>query len=172
MLIEETKKWLIIQIKPNCYNIANRNLERQGFETFVPKMRVTIKTNNKFLTKETYVFPGYIFVYFNPNEPFWKKINNTYGVLRVLTFNKKPEEISNDMILQIKNRYNLKKFESKSENLEKGDFIKMYTGPFADFFAKVESIEKNNRIWFLLEYEGKMQRLKFKNDGKVRYKKL
>ena len=35
------KKWFIAQIKPNSYNSATQNLERQGFETFVPKMKIT-----------------------------------------------------------------------------------------------------------------------------------
>ena len=35
------KKWFIAQIKPNSYNSAIQNLERQGFETFLPKMEIT-----------------------------------------------------------------------------------------------------------------------------------
>ena len=35
------KRWYIAQIKPNSYNSAIRNLERQGFETFLPKMDIT-----------------------------------------------------------------------------------------------------------------------------------
>ena len=31
------KKWFIAQIKPNSYNSAIQNLERQGFEIFLPK---------------------------------------------------------------------------------------------------------------------------------------
>ena len=35
------KKWFIAQIKPNSYRSATQNLERQGFETFLPKMEIT-----------------------------------------------------------------------------------------------------------------------------------
>ena len=35
------KKWFIAQIKPNSYHSAIQNLERQGFETFLPKMEIT-----------------------------------------------------------------------------------------------------------------------------------
>lgn len=41
MLENEGKKWFAVQIKPNSYNLAARNLHRQGFETFLPKMTIT-----------------------------------------------------------------------------------------------------------------------------------
>ena len=28
--------WFLAQLKPNCANIADRNLKRQGFQTFLP----------------------------------------------------------------------------------------------------------------------------------------
>ena len=172
MLNIKNIKWFVVQIKPNSYDLANRNLKRQGFETFIPKMKVTNKINNKFITKEENVFPGYIFVSFNPFLPLWQKINYTYGVSKVLSFNKKPAEISSDLILKIKNRYNLNDNLSTNDKLHPGDLLKIYSGPFVDFFAKVESVDKNNRIWVLLEYDGKMQRLKLKNNKNLQYKKL
>jgi transcriptional antiterminator RfaH len=60
------KKWFIAQIKPNSYHSAIQNLERQGFETFLPKMEITQKQKNKFVVKTVNVFPGYMFVCFDP----------------------------------------------------------------------------------------------------------
>ena len=57
------KKWFIAQIKPNSYDSAIQNLERQGFETFLPNMEITQRQKNQFVVKNVYVFPGYIFVY-------------------------------------------------------------------------------------------------------------
>ena len=95
------KKWFIAQIKPNSSHYATQNLERQGFQTFLPKMEITNRKGNKFVVKNVYVFPGYIFVYFNPHIISWTKINSTYGVSKILTFNKKPAVISSDLILPI-----------------------------------------------------------------------
>ena len=48
------KKWYIVQIKSNSYDLAVRNLERQGFETFLPKNEVTIKTwHSEFKVEDT-----------------------------------------------------------------------------------------------------------------------
>ena len=166
------KKWFIAQIKPNSYNSAIQNLERQGFETFLPKMEITQRQKNKFVVKNAYVFPGYMFVCFNSRIVNWAKINSTYGVSKILAFNKKPSEISSDLILELKIRYEINSNPTQNEKLQKGDSIKFYTGPFADLIAKVESVDEKNRIWVLLEAMGGNQRLKLKNIEKNKYKKI
>ena len=166
------KKWYIAQIKPNSYHSATQNLERQGFETFLPKMKITERQENKFLFKNVYVFPGYMFVCFDPHIIPWTKINSTYGVKKILAFNKKPSEISSDLILQLKRRYEIEGNSRRKEKLQKGDSIKFYLGPFADLIAKVESVDENNRIWVLLEAMGGKRKLKLQNFQKLKYNKL
>jgi transcriptional antiterminator RfaH len=62
------RKWCIIQIKPNSYDRAIRNLERQGFEAFLPQIKKTIRQNSKFVDMKHYVFPGYMFVSFKQDS--------------------------------------------------------------------------------------------------------
>ena len=166
------KKWCIAQIKPNSYRSAIQNLERQGFEAFLPKMEITQRKENKFVVKNAYVFPGYMFVCFDPHSITWSKINSTYGVSKILTSNKKPSEISSDFILALKNRYEINSNPMQKEKLHKGDSIKFYAGPFVDLIAKVESVDKNNRIWVLLESMDAKHRLKIKNVEKIKYNKV
>ena len=166
------KRWCIAQIKPNSYNSAIQNLERQGFETFLPKMEITQRQENKFFVKNVYVFPGYIFVCFDPQIINWPKINSTYGVSKVLASNKKPSEISSDLILELKNRYEINSNPTQKEKLQKGDSIKFYSGPFTDLIAKVEGVDEKKRIWILLELMGGYQRLKLQNLKKNQYNKV
>ena len=166
------KKWFIVQIKPNSYNSAIQNLERQGFETFLPKMEITKRQKNKFLVKNVYVFPGYMFVCFDPHSITWSKINSTYGVSKILTFSNKPSEISSDFILALKDRYEINSNPTRKETLKQGDSIKFSTGPFADLIAKVESVDERHRIWVLLESMGGNQRLKLHNAEKNQYSKF
>ena len=166
------KKWFIAQVKSNSYNSAIQNLERQGFETFLPKMKITLRQKNKFIIKNVYVFPGYMFVCFDPYIISWTKINSTYGVSKILAFNQKPSEISSDLILELKTRYEINHNPVLKEKLQKGDSIKFNLGPFADLIAKVESVDENNRIWVILEAMGGYQRLKLQNVEKNKYDKF
>ena len=95
-----------------------------------------------------------------------------HGVSKILSFNNKPAEISSDLILALKNRYSANETLSGNENLEKGDRIKMITGPFVNFFAKVENVEGSNRIWILLENSGVIQKLKLENRLNIDYNKV
>ena len=166
------KIWSIAQIKPNSYNSAIQNLERQGFKTFLPKMEITQRQENKFVVKNVHVFPGYMFVCLDQNIITWTKINSTYGVSKILTFSNKPAEISSDLILELKNRYEINSKSTKKEKLQNGDSIKFFKGPFTDLIAKVESGDEKNRIWILLEAMGGYQRLKLQNVEKNKHAKL
>ena len=113
-----------------------------------------------------------MFVCFDLRILSWTKINSTYGVSKILAYNKKPSEISSDLILELKKRYQININPTQKVNLKKGDSIKFYAGPFVDLIAKVESVEKNNRIWVLLEVMGLKHRLNLKNIEKNKYDKL
>ena len=80
--------------------------------------------------------------------------------------------VSSDLILELKNRYEINFNRYQNEKLEKGDNIKFYVGPFTDLIAKVESIDENNRIWVLLEAMGGYQRLKLQSAKKIKYKRV
>lgn len=70
-------------------------------------MEITQRQNEKFIVKNVYVFPGYIFVCYNSHIINWTKINSTYGVSKILALNNKPAEISYDLILELKKKYQI-----------------------------------------------------------------
>ena len=113
-----------------------------------------------------------MFVCFDPHIITWTKINSTYGVSKILTFSNKPAEISSDLILELKNKYDINSKSTQKEKLQKGDTIKFYMGPFADLIAKVESVDEKYRVWILLEAMGGYQKLKLQNVKKNQYNKV
>ena len=42
--------WFLLQFKPNSHGIAESNLNRQGFDTFLPYEEITEYHNNKLKT--------------------------------------------------------------------------------------------------------------------------
>ena len=163
------QKWMIAQIKPNSCDLAVRNLERQGFKTFVPKIKTTIKKEDRFINKNVSLFPGYVFIAFNPYQLTWMKINSTYGVSKVLVFNKKPSEISYDIILALKDRYEKNIDSTLKENFQTGDTIRFNSGPFVDIFARIEKVDSKKRIWILLEVMGGYRKLNLKQTEILKY---
>ena len=76
-------KWMVVQTKSNCENKASKNLMRQGFSVFFPKIKKNVSRFNKFYSTIKPLFPGYIFVSIIENKS-WTPIESTYGVFKIL----------------------------------------------------------------------------------------
>jgi hypothetical protein len=55
-------QWYLIQFKPNSHRVAERNLHRQGFQTFLPMQKITRRKASRFVSDLKPLFPGYMFV--------------------------------------------------------------------------------------------------------------
>ena len=86
-------KWFLVQLKPNSAQIAKRNLERQGFRVFNPTRLIAKRASSKFVDKHEQLFPGYMFVSFDPEDGRWQAINSTFGVARLVQFGSMPKHL-------------------------------------------------------------------------------
>jgi transcriptional antiterminator RfaH len=81
-----SKEWFVLQFKPNSHYQASKNLNQQGFETFLPLHDSTTRKSSRFISTKKPLFPGYMFITFDRTENDWHKINNTYGVSKLSYF--------------------------------------------------------------------------------------
>jgi transcriptional antiterminator RfaH len=150
-----SKEWFILQFKSNSHHQAKTNLTRQGFETFLPLNETTSRKASRFITTTQPLFPGYMFISFDRAENKWHRINNTYGVSRLVTFNSILQSIPNTFINNLMLRCDLSAKLLSSKKFKKGDQVKILNGPFANFIANVEKYETDQRIWLLLDLMGR-----------------
>jgi transcriptional antiterminator RfaH len=157
--INLSKEWFILQFKPNSHHQAVKNLNQQGFETFLPLNDTTSRKASRFVTSTKPLFPGYMFISFDRTEPKWHKINNTYGVSRLITFNSILKSISSTFVEDLKRRYDLSGKLLPMQKLKKGDQVTVLKGPFANFIATVEKYEADQRIWILMDLMGRKAKI-------------
>jgi transcriptional antiterminator RfaH len=93
--------WFLAQLKPNCVQVASKNLGRQGFRTFLPMEEETRQRNGKFVMANKPLFPGYIFVAFDVTRGLWRSVNSTYGITRLVSFGKEPAPVPLDLVSQL-----------------------------------------------------------------------
>jgi len=158
------KEWFILQFKANSHNQATKNLNRQGFETFLPLHNTTSRKLSRFVNTSKPLFPGYMFVRFDRAKPEWYKINNTYGVSQLITFNSILKSIPTTFVDSLMKRYDLSGKLIPAEKLKKGDHVTVLTGPFANFIATVEEYEADQRIWVLIDLMGRKSRIQTQSD--------
>ena len=159
-----SKEWFILQFKPNAHHQANKNLNRQGFKTFLPLHDTTSRNVSRFINTTRPLFPGYMFITFDRAETKWHKINNTYGVSRLITFNSILKSIPKTFVENLMKRYDLSGNLLPLEKLKKGDQVKILKGPFANFIATVEKYEDDQRIWVLMDLMGRKSKIQATTD--------
>jgi transcriptional antiterminator RfaH len=154
---EET--WYLAQLKPNSARIAERNLTRQGFRTFLPRHHETRRGSGKFATALKPLFPGYVFVAFDPMRGPWRAINATYGVSRLVCTGNVPQAVPDEIVSGLLARCDEAGVFDPASPFKPGDQVRIGAGPFLDFVASVEEMESDRRVWVLLELMGRQTRM-------------
>ena len=160
-----SKEWFILQFKSNSHHQASKNLNRQGFETFLPLHDTTSRKLSRFISTAKPLFPGYMFVKFDRAESDWHKINNTYGVSCLITFNSILKSIPTIFVDSLIKRYDLSGKLLPIQKLKKGDQVKLLKGPFANFAATIEKYEDDQRIWVLIDLMGRKSKLQTETES-------
>ena len=159
-----SKEWFILQFKPNAHHQANKNLIQQGFETFLPFHNTTSRNVSRFINATRPLFPGYMFISFDRTEPKWHKINNTYGVSRLVTFNSTLKSLPTTFVNNLMKRYDLSGNLLPIQKLKEGDQVKLLKGPFANFIATIEKYEDDQRVWVLMDLMGRKSKIQTATD--------
>ena len=159
-----SKEWFILQFKPNAHHQVVKNLNQQGFKTFLPLHNTTTRNASRFINANRPLFPGYMFITFDRTESKWHKINNTYGVSRLLTFNSTLKSIPATFINNLMERYDSSGKLLPIRKLKKGDQVKVLKGPFASFVATVEKYEDDHRVWVLMDLMGRKSKIQTVTD--------
>lgn len=156
---DDSATWFLAQLKPNSHRIAERNLRRQGFTTFLPMQERTRSRNGKFTTSLEPLFPGYVFVAFDTARGGWRAINATYGVSRLVSLGSAPAAVPRELVAHLMQRCDATGKLCPLQDLQQGDPVRFTSGPFADFVTRIEEIATDRRVWVLLELMGRPTRV-------------
>lgn len=151
--------WFLAQIKPNSHKIAERNLARQGFQTFLPMQEETRRISGRFTTLMRPLFPGYLFVALDILQGSWRKVNSTYGITRLVGLANEPTPVPCQLVSQLMLRCDHAGKLLPPSLLKTGDAVTVTKGPFTNFVATIESVTPDRRVWLLMELMGAQTRV-------------
>ena len=138
------KKFYVVHTKPKQENKAKRNLEFQGFKTWLPIYKKTIQRKAKLIIKQEPYFPGYIFVLIDPIKDNWSRIFNTIGVKYLITCAGKPKAVEKTAIIVLKNIIS-------NDNLNVNDNVRVLSGKLYSKKGKILEFCSSDRVKLLLE---------------------
>ncbi|WP_428027923.1 transcription termination/antitermination protein NusG [Altererythrobacter sp.] len=155
----QTDLWYLAQIKPNCGQIAQRNLTRQKFKTFLPLERETRTRGTRYVTTTRPYFPGYLFVAFDPDSAPWRAIRSTQGVAGLVCFGQQPAPVPTGIVEELLARAREDGTIRPSLEMSDGDVVRIADGPLVGFVGQVERLAPEQRAWVLLDVMGKKTRV-------------
>lgn len=165
MAVEGTgTRWFLAQVKPNAARIAERNLRRQGFATFLPLEDGTRRMRGRFVGTARPLFPGYVFVAFDPGAGFWRAINATGGITRLVSFGGMPAPVPPAIMEGLLDRCDPTGRLRPPMKLQPGDPVRLVAGPFAELMGRIEAIAPERRVWVLIEIMGRQTRVAVEPD--------
>ena len=153
-------RWYVAQVKPNGFARAEANLDRQGFETFMPLRRKTVRHARQMRDVLRPVFPGYLFIKFGSERADWRKINSTFGVSKLISFEAgKPAPVPDALMAGLRARCDDHQILQPLDDLRTGERVRMLSGAFADFVGEVEEMVSNDCVRLLFELMGQTTRV-------------
>lgn len=145
--------WHLIQSKPRLELIALENLINQGYECYLPTIKVERVIQNKIEVKKSPLFPRYLFVKLDDDfaSKSWAPIRSTKGVSNLVKFGEALAKVHDDLVDLIRAREFQEKYQI--EPLYKnGQTLKILKGPFAGFESIYQGMDDEMRIIVLLEF--------------------
>lgn len=160
MINNESDNWYLAQLKPNGFERAIFNLNRQKFVTFMPMRRKTVRHARRLKEVLQPIFPGYVFVRFGAHSIDWRKINSTIGVTRLVSFHaEKPAAVPKGLIAALIKRCDEQDVLRPLDDLKTGEAVKMVSGSFAEFVGEIEAFVAADRLRILFDFMGQKTRM-------------
>ena len=128
--------WYVVQTRSRFEKKSHQLLLNKGLISYLP-LQVKMKLWSDRLKKvEEPLFSGYLFVQFEEANKY--EILNTLGIVRFISFGGKYATISERYINSIKKALaNEEDLEIVELNYEPEQEVKIISGPFKDYYAKV-----------------------------------
>ena len=162
--LAESERWYVARTLPQRELHAARQLNNQGFRTFVPRYWKNRRHARRVETISAALFPRYIFVVVDRTRDRWRSINGTLGVDRLLMYGGEPQAVPVGIVenlIAVADGQGNVRFDFR---LKEGDAIKVTAGPFADLVGQLEQLDDNGRVRVLLEILGGRVRVVLSRD--------
>lgn len=168
------KAWYAVKCKHYRELETDIALNVRGIETYLPQTRKDKRnTHNKNLHTEP-LFPSYLFIHMNEGEDDFYVVDKTPGVIGTVKLTHReidgemydyPTVVPDAIIEELKAREDEQGIHAVKYDYQKGDPIRIKSGPFHDVEALVTGT-KDERVLALITILGKQQSIEL-NYGQV-----
>ena len=153
--------WYVVHTHPQGETRAKTNLERQNFETYLPRYRKWRRHARKTEIVAAPLFPRYLFLRLDIDRECWRPVLSTFGVAGLVCRGGHPSAVPGGIVEAIREREDDQAFVdlTRQAALKAGDPVQVMGGPFADHVARFEGLNEAQRVVVLLDLLGRQLRV-------------
>jgi len=155
------QRWYVVQSQPNAEIKAVAHLNRQGFETYLPRYLRRRRHARRIEIVPAPLFPRYLFVGIDLDQQRWRSIFSTVGVSRLVCNGEMPTAVPEQVVNALRSRHDDSGFVTLDQRpaFRPGDAIRVLDGAFADCLGLYEGLKDSERIAILLDLLGRKVRV-------------
>ena len=144
--------WYVVHTKPRQEQRAILNLERQGYQCYLPLFPVEKIRQKRLVVIDEPLFPRYLFIRLDSNltGKSWAPIRSTLGVSRLVAFGQHPIKVDPSLINALMRHDEC--FRAEPNRLfNEGEPVVIMDGPFAGIQAIYQMPDGVSRALVLIE---------------------
>lgn len=151
----DDRYWFLVYTKPRQESLAQANLERQGYKTFLPLLRRQRRRRGKLESVVEPLFPRYLFVYLSATRDNWKPISSTFGVVAIVRFGSEPAKMPGDLVTTLRGQADKDGIRNEPKRTPvAGERVRIGSGLFEGYEGIFQASSGKERVTLLLGVAG------------------
>lgn len=150
--------WYLILTRPRQERRALDNLFNQGYECWLPQLRVEKVRQRKLTVVDEPLFPRYLFIHLPPGIN-WSPVRSTLGVTTIVRFGGVPARVP-PAVMEVLRAGEASRLEAPVRpKFERGQVVQILTSPFVGLHAVFDMADGDARAMVLIELLSKQTQL-------------
>ena len=147
--------WYAIHSRPRQEERALENLQRQGFEAWLPMLTVEKVLRSKLVQVVEPMFSRYLFIRLDTEQTNWSPIRSTLGVSKLVSFGNRPAVVADELIEALQQLPD----QAPQRLIQPGQQVKIVSGPLRGIEGIYQQPDGELRAMVLIELLNKQHRI-------------
>ncbi len=162
--------WYAVFCKPRQETVAEENLLRQGFQVYLPRIRIRRRRRERWIDAVEVLFPRYLFIRIDPLQRSTAPVRSTRGAVGLVRFGGEPALIPDAVMDALLRREDLSSglHQDNRPIFAAGEPINLVEGPLAGMEGVFTHEDGEQRVIVLLDLLGKTNRIRVNRDWVAR----
>lgn len=150
--LEVLMRWYLVHTKPRQERCAQDNLQRQGYQCYLPTLPSEKLRQGMLVVADEPLFPRYLFIRLGlgGGAKSWAPIRSTKGVCNLVIFGGEPAKVDDGLIKSLRARE--VSFQDRPKQLfQPGERVLLTEAPFSGIEGIYRMVDGDRRAMVLIE---------------------